>query len=261
MSEVKISALVIAKNEEKSIGRCLNSVKWTFERIVVDNGSSDKTYLISKKLGARVYVRRKRGFSYLRNEGLKLCRGDWILYVDADEEVSEKLKKEILEKTKISELGHQKFVAYAIPRENYVFGKLLKHGGWWPDYVKRLFKKDKFKGFIGELHEEPVFEGKIGLLKNPLIHYKEETLEEMVEKTNSWSEIEARLMYKNNHPKMNILRFLSAVFREFWFRFVKNKAFLDGEEGLIFAYYQLYSKFTTYAKLWEMQIKQSQRRL
>jgi hypothetical protein len=132
-------------------------------------------------------------------------------------------------------------------------GREMRHGGWWPDYVKRLFYKDKLKKWVGDLHEEPVFDGVMGHLENALIHIKENKLSDMVEKTNKWSEIEARLMFDSNHPKMSLIRFLSAILREFWYRIIKKKAYLDGTEGMIFGIYQVYSRFISYAKLWEMQ--------
>jgi hypothetical protein len=137
----------------------------------------------------------------------------------------------------------------------------MRHGGWWPDYVKRLFLRRSLQKWIGDVHEEPVLKvlpaGRqgIGHLKNPLIHIKHNNLSEMVKKTNKWSEIEARLMFDANHSKMNIIRFFTAMFREFWLRMVKHKAFLDGGEGTIYALYQAWSKFISYAKLWEMQIQ------
>ena len=131
----------------------------------------------------------------------------------------------------------------------------MKHGGWSPDYVKRLFLKDKLTGWSGELHEEPHFEGEMGYIKNSLIHFKENKIEDMVKKTNIWSDIEAQLMYKAGHPKMNIVRFATAMFREAWLRIIKKAGFLDGPEGIIYNSYQVWSKFITYAKLWEIQIK------
>jgi glycosyltransferase involved in cell wall biosynthesis len=248
---MKLSAIVIAKNEEKKITECLDSLSWADEVIVVDTGSTDKTIDIAKKKKARVVLSTKGSFSNWRNKGAREAKGDWLLYVDADERVTPKLKKEIL-----SVINCQSpITAYAIPRRNFILGKEMKHGGWWPDYVKRLFKKEKFKKWEGELHEEPCFQGKLGHLKNPLIHLKHDNLEEMVEKTNEWSEIEARLMHQAGHPPMNILRFLGAMAREFWLRMIKEKAFLDGSKGVIYALYQVFSRFVSYAKLWEMQVQ------
>jgi glycosyltransferase involved in cell wall biosynthesis len=248
-----VSAIIIAKDEEKMIPKCLASLAWVDEILVIDTGSTDKTIEIAKKAGAKV-IRYATGktFSDWRSYGLKIATGDWILYIDADERVTEELKNEIMQT--INTTYNIRYTCFAIPRRNVVLGQELKHGGWWPDYVKRLYKKESLKGWKGELHEEPIFKGDIGHLINPMMHIKHETFSEMVDKTNNWSEIEAKLMFDANHPPMNIPRFLSAMFREFWDRMIVKKAFLDGKVGIMFATYQVFSRFVSYAKLWEMQI-------
>lgn len=197
----------------------------------------------------------KGSFNDWRNEGLKKAKGDWILYLDSDEEITENLKKEI--QSLIT--NHKSPVAaFAIPRRNFIFGKEFKYSGQYPDYQKRLFKRFALKKWTGIVHEEPVMmesaNWRMGHLKNPMIHHKNMTLSEMVEKTNIWSEIEARLMFEANHPPMNGFRFFSAGFREFVKRFIVEKAFLDGKEGIIYGIYQIYSKLISYAKLWEKQL-------
>lgn len=251
-----LSVVIIAKDEEKNICNCIRSVSWADEVIVVDSGSTDETISKAQKSGAKVfkYEKAKGTYSDWRNFGIRKAKGKWILYVDADERITPGLRAEILEKINPNNC-EEEFCSFAIPRKNLVFGKELRHGGFWPDYVKRLFRKDKLKGWVGKLHEEPTFEGKLGILKNPLIHYKENSLEEMLEKTNVWSDIEAELMFEANHPPVNIFRFISAILREFWFRFVREKAFLDKEVGVIYGIYQIYSRFISYAKLWEMQLE------
>jgi len=229
-------------------------LEWVGDILLVNDSSDDKTVNIAKKYKARVInaSKKDRGdYSRLRNLGMEKSLKKWVFYVDADERVSEELKKEV---TSIVNKSKLKKFAYAIPRKNIILGRELKHG-WWPDYVKRLYLKSKFKGWTGELHEEPHFEGNIGHLASPLIHIKHRSLSEMVEKTNKWSEIEARLMFDANHPKMNTLRFASAITREFNLRIIRQKAYLDGTEGMIYAFYQVFSRFLSYAKLWEMQIK------
>lgn len=233
---MKISGVIIlgGKVDQVLLKACMNSLSWVDEIVRVD---TDKL---------------KGSFSDWRNDGIKRAKGEWILYVDADERVTPALRQEIV---KLLDGHTVENSAYAIPRRNFIFGKEFKHGGQWPDYVKRLFKKPNLHGWTGELHEEPHFDGILGHLKNPLIHIKHETLSEMVDKTNKWSEIEAKLMYEAHHPKMNILRFFSAGFREFWLRMIIQLAFLDGAEGVIYGMYQVYSRLISYAKLWEMQIK------
>ncbi|MBN1168607.1 glycosyltransferase family 2 protein [Candidatus Woesebacteria bacterium] len=254
-----LSVIIIAKNEEKKLPDCLRSVKWADlpaqagEIIVIDTGSTDKTPSIAKKAGARVVKFTKGTFSDWRNKGLREAKGEWILYIDSDERVSKKLKKEIL--SIINDRSSTINSAYVIPRRNIIFGKEFKHGGQYPDYVKRLFLRSKLKIWEGDLHEEPVFEGELGYLINSLIHIKHDNLHDMIEKTNRWSETEANLMFDANHPKMNVIRFCTAIFREFSLRFIKQKAFLDGYEGVIYGIYQVYSRFISYAKLWEIQLK------
>ena len=194
----------------------------------------------------------KGSFNDWRNEGLKKAKGDWILYVDSDEEATGDLKSEILN---LITNNQTSITSYAIPRRNFIFNKEFKYSGQYPDYQKRLFKKSTLKKWVGDVHEEPAFEGSLGHLKNSLLHHKKMTITEMVEKTNRWSEIEAKLMFDANHPPMNGIRFLTAGLREFWKRFIKEKAFLDGKEGIIYGIYQIYSKLISYSKLWEMQLK------
>lgn len=255
MQKINLSFVVIARDEEVMIGGCLKSIEWAEEVLVIDHGSIDKTAKISKEFGARVItLPREEKFNYAkpRNVGLKEAKGEWIFYIDADERVPEELKKELVNFLK--QPGN-KFTWYATPRLNVILGRPMKHGGWWPDYVKRLYKKSALKKWKGELHEEPEVIGEMGKLKNPLRHEKHEDLHEMLEKTNRWSETEAKLMFDAGHPKMNVPRFLTAMGREFWKRMIVGRAFLDGKEGIIMAMYQVYSRFISYAKLWEMQEK------
>jgi glycosyltransferase involved in cell wall biosynthesis len=253
--QVNLTAVIIAHNEEKKLAGCLESLSWVNELLLVDDASSDKTVEIAKKLGANVISAsgKDRGnYARLRNLGMDESKGKWILYVDADERASDALKKEVSD---IVRKKSPENCAYAIPRKNIILGREMSHGGWWPDYVKRLFLKSKFNRWSGELHEEPDFEGSMAHLKAPLIHLKHNNLSEMVAKTNKWSEIEAKLMFDAGHPKMNLARFFTAMFREFFLRIVRQKAYLDGTEGMIYAFYQVFSRFISYGKLWEMQIK------
>jgi len=251
---MNISAVIIAKDEEKNIKECLESLTWVSEIVLVDSGSKDGTCRIADKYKCRIIETDDDNFSHKRNIGAKEARGEWILYIDVDERVTPLLRKEILSVVGDRSRALSRYSAWAIPRRNFILGKELKHGGWWPDYVKRLFLKRNLESWSGELHEEPHFDGNMGHLKNPLIHLKHDNLEEMVDKTNNWSEIEAKLMFEAGHPPMNILRFMTAMFREAWLRMVKHAAFLDGSVGIIYALYQVYSRFISYAKLWEMQV-------
>ncbi|KKR11453.1 MAG: Glycosyl transferase family 2 [Candidatus Woesebacteria bacterium GW2011_GWA1_39_21] len=248
----QISAIVIAKNVEKKIGKFLESLRWADELVVIDTGSTDKTKETASKHNAKVYTFAKGSFPDWRNYGREKANCDFLFYLDTDEVVNDELKSEILETVKNWPAG---VACFAIPRKNVIFGKVMMHGGWYPDYVIRLFEKGRLIRWVGDLHEQPQYRGGLKYTKNTIIHYKENSLAEMLEKTNKRSEIEARLMFDANHPPMTVLRFMTAMCREFFFRFVKNAAFLDGRKGIIMGIYQVYSRFISYAKLWEMQMK------
>ena len=252
--KMKISAIIIARNEEKMLEDCLRSVSWADERILVDTGSTDKTAELAKRLGARVVETKDGDFSKWRNLGAKEATGDWLLYVDADERVTPELRAEIVSTINSQQSTISNYTAHAIPRRNFLLGHEMHWGGWWPDYVLRLIRKDALIQWEGKLHEQPKIKGEVGKLKNPLIHITHRSLSEMVEKTNNWSEIEAQLLFKSHHPKMTWWRFFSVAFREFWYRGILNLGFLDGPVGIIEIIYQMYSRMITYAKLWEMQI-------
>ncbi len=252
--KLNLTAIVLTKNSEDVIKDCLESLQWIDEIIVVDDESTDNTREIASKFKAKVLEVKGGSFSDSRNYGMKKALGKWILYIDSDERITPALQKEII---KVISDSKTELSTWAIPRKNIILGQEMKHGGWWPDYVKRLFKKESLKKWSGELHEEPKFKGELGYLNNPIIHQKHDNLSDMVSKTNGWSEIEAKLMLDANHPRMNIFRFITAMFREFWLRMVRNTAFFDGTKGVIYAIYQVYSRFISYAKLWEMQINSS----
>jgi len=230
----KISVIILqGGNFDKDLyKKCLDSVSFADEIIKIETDVM------------------KGGFSDFRNLGAKRAGNKWLLYVDTDEMVTSDLREEI---DKV--ISSNEFSAYAIPRRNIVLGREMKHCGLWPDYVLRLIRKDKLIGWEGELHEQPKISGEIKYLKEPFIHNKHDSLSGMVEKTNKWSEVEAKLMFNAHHPPMNFFRFASAGIREFWLRMVIQVAFMDGVEGTIYGLYQVYSRLISYSKLWEMQIK------
>lgn len=250
---MKLSVIVLAKNEEKIIRDCLESVEWADEIILVDSGSTDKTPEIAKKMGVKVIdiPSQKLEFAKWRNKGLEAAQGEWVLYVDADERVTPELKREI----KALIRGAPSAAAYEIPRKNFYLGKELRYGGAWPDYVRRLFLKRKLKRWVNELHEHPIVEGEWGKLKNPLLHLTHRDFSSMIEKTSQWSKIEAELLYQSKHPKMTGWRFLRMMLTEFWDRGIKKQGLRDGTVGWIEVIFQMFSRFITYARLWERQQK------
>lgn len=244
-----ISAIIIARNEEMNISRCIESVKWADEIIVVDNNSKDKTRTIAKSGGAKVYEVEGLDFSYIRNIGKEKAGGAWILYIDSDERVTPELAREIMVKIK----NENNFSSYKVIRKNYFFGKP------WPKHeeIVRLMKKDSLIGWQGSLHESPQVTGVSGKLSNPLLHYTHSDMSLMMKKTDEWSDIEANLRYQNNHPSMNSWRFFRVIITAFWKSFIQDQGWKAGTIGLIESLYQSFSMFITYAKLWELQNKSS----
>lgn len=238
--KISLSVVILqGGNFDKEIyGECLESVSFADEIVKVETDNL------------------KGSFSDFRNSGAKRAKSEWLLYVDTDEIVTPELKKEI-EKM----IQRNNFCAYAIPRRNIVLGREMKHCGLWPDYALRLIRKDCLVGWEGKLHEQPEIIGTTGYLKEPLIHKKHDDISGMVEKTNKWSEVEAKLMFEAHHPPMNFFRFASAAMREFWQRMIIQTAFLDGVKGTIYGLYQVYSRLISYSKLWEMQLNNARRNI
>lgn len=244
---MNLSAIIIARNEHKNISQCIKNLFFADEIIVIDNESTDDTATIAKSLGTKVYKFRGLDFSYLRNIGKEKAKSSWLLYLDADERVSSSLAKEIREKLQ----NPQETAAFSLIRQNYYFGCS------WPktEVMIRIMKKNALIGWHGSLHETPIVTGKIDHFAAPLHHYTHDNLTAMIEKTNDWSEIEAQLRYKNNHPKMVWWRFIKVMFGAFWKAYISESGWKIGTVGLIESIYQSFSIFITYAKLWELQNK------
>ena len=248
---MRLSALIITKNEETLIADCITSVSFRDEIIVLDSESTDGTIDVAQKLGARVIRKKFTNYADQRTAALKHAKGDWVLYVDADERVSRELRKEIQSITN-QESGIRKYAAYKIPRQNYYLGNYK-----WPkiEYLERLFLREKLITWNGDVHEHAVFRGEVGKLQHPIIHYTHRNLELMTAKTNQWSEVESDMLLSAHHPPMNELRFIRIMLTKFFDSYVKQGGWKIGTPGLIESVYQAYSYFIIYVKLWEKQSK------
>lgn len=243
----KLSVVVIVKNEEQMIADCIDSLSFCDEAIVIDNNSSDRTVEIAKRMGAKVFKSDSNDFSVLRNLGLKKASGNFILYVDADERVTPELCSAI----KNILLQKNTFAGYKVLRKNFYFGYE------WPaiEKMERLFIKKALKGWKGYLHESPLVEGKMGILEGFLLHYTHRDLSLMLDKTIAWSETEAKLRLKSNHPEMKLWRFPRVMAAAFFNSYIIQKGYKAGTMGIVESIYQAFSIFITYARLWELQQK------
>jgi glycosyltransferase involved in cell wall biosynthesis len=259
--EIKnLSIIILAGNEEKMIANCLESCRFASEIIIVAANSTDNTKDIVKKISLKWKKTIKivetqdeynKNFSKWRNLGYKNANKEWLLYIDADEIINDKLKQEI-----INTISHQtSYSHYALPRANHFLGKRVKYGGTYPDYVKRLFKKDCFKGYQGYLHEEPIIKGELSYLKNDLFHFTHRNISSMIDKTNAWTDMEAQALYDSQHPPVYWWRFPRMILTKFYQRLIKEKMYKDGIVGWISAIFESFDTFIIYAKLWELQQK------
>lgn len=250
MNKLNLSALVLAKNEEETLAGCLKRLDFAKEIIVLDQNSTDKTSLIAKKMATKVFKSNDQNFASNRNFLAQKAQCPWILYLDPDERINEENIKEIENSIK-----DPLFDAYYFPRKNIILGRWLKYGGWWPDYVPRLFKKDSLSGWEGDVHESPKIVGGFGYFHHPIDHLTGRSMGKMFEKTIKWGEIEAGLYAKSGYPKVTKLKILRAMTREFVQRYFLKRGFLDGKVGLIESVYQALHMAIVFVYLWEIQNK------
>lgn len=244
-----ISAVVITRNEESNITRCLSSVKWTTEQVVVDSGSTDRTVELALALGARVKTMPWQGFGPAKQAAVDLAEGPWILSIDADEEVTPALAQEIRQVIRRSNPP----AGYAIPRCTYFLNRWIRHGAWYPDRVVRLFQKEKGRFTSAPVHEVVELTGRTARLHNDLLHYCYPDLNTYLEKSHFYTGLGAEeLVRKGRRVTAYDLTLRPTVS---WIRdYVFRLGFLDGLEGFLIAGLSANAVLTKYAKarqLWK----------
>lgn len=241
-----ISVIILTRNVESELLPALVSSQFANEIVVVDTGSTDRTLDICRQHKAKIVHSPGTSFSKWRNDGAKEASGEWLLYLDSDERIPVRLAEEI-QKTLINSQHN----AYTISRYEVFLGKHLVH--WGDPRVLRLIKKTALVRWEGRLHEQPKINGSVGKLKEQMIHLSHKNIDEKVLGTLSWSKTESQLLMDAKHPPMVGWRFLRIMFSEFIDRCFRQGLWKDGTEGWIEIIYQMFSKFITYERLWEMQ--------
>lgn len=247
----KLSVVIGVKNEEKNIRDCLESVKWADEIIIVDQFSSDKTVEICKKYTEKIFQTDTGSFPTQKNFGIKKTIGDWILNMDADERISPELAKEIKSKIETAE-----FEGFRARFKTYFLGRWIRHFGWFDYGGIRLFKGKKYFT-LTKYNEQIVMEGKVGFLKEPIIHYSYHSFTQYFEKVNRYTTYEAEDLFKRG------VRIKPYTFC--WYFFLKpviltlRKYFLkggykEGIYGFLLAVFYFFFIFAIHAKLWETQL-------
>lgn len=242
----KISAVIITKNEEKNIERCLNSLQWTDEIIIVDSGSVDKTIEICQRYECKIITTEWLGFGKTKRLAVDSAKYDWILSIDADEEISPGLKNRIKEIF----LRGPKCNGYKIKRISYYLDKRIKHSGWGKEYKLRLFNR-KYGNFNERtVHESVTIKGETGTIQEPIYHYPYPTVKVHLEKMNLYAQIFA----EENSKKGKRSSITGAVFHsvsKFIKMYLLQFGFLDGKVGLLLALNSAYGVFLKYVYLWE----------
>lgn len=248
---VKLSAVVIAENEEAVIGRCLASLSFCDEIVLVDGGSRDRTIEIAESHRARVirHSSSTHGIHFNKNLGADEAKGEWILSIDADEEVSPALAREIG-----ATITDARFSCYRVPRRTYFVGEWIRHCGWWPGYVIRLWRKGRTKWPL-EVHGVPQADGECGTLAEPLEHYSYANLAEWLVKVGHFSGCEAEEAVRGGRVPGKAKLALALTLQPaivFARKLVRQSAWRDGFPGLVVAGSAAVASWLRAARLWEI---------
>jgi len=246
--KIPLSVAIITKNEADNIPDCLRSVSFADQIVVVDSGSTDGTVQLASDLGCEVYEETWKGFGYQKQLAIDRCRNQWILVLDADERIPNETAEAI---KKIIAGAGRDVAGYSFPRKNYFQGKWIRHMGWWPDRIVRLFRKGSGRMAEAAVHESVIVDGKIVELDVPIVHFTESSLSKILLKIEQYSTLGAAEAFKEGKTSSiweAALRAELAFFQNYFLRL----GFLDGKQGFILSVTDSVNKFFKYAKLSEL---------
>jgi glycosyltransferase involved in cell wall biosynthesis len=246
-----LSVAIITKNEEANLLRTLESVRWADEIVVVDCGSTDRTVEIARNFGAKIVCEPWRGFGRQKNFAIEQCSSEWVLSLDADEEVSAELAAEIRQLL----AGAAMVEAFFIPRRNLFLGRWIRHGGYWPDPKLRLFRKGAAWFEDRSVHETMLCSGATQTLKGSLIHHAYPTLNSYLCHMNRYSSLGAEQAIAKGKTSKSLPAFLWNVLLNpaatFLYNYIFRLGFLDGREGLLFHISHSAYVSWKYGKAWQ----------
>ena len=244
----QLSLAIICLNEAASIERCIRSVPFATDVVVLDSGSTDRTREIAAALWARVFDEEWRGFRAQKQRATDLCKNDWVLSLDADEALSESSVQELaalLAKPLTSD-------GYELPRLSWTMGRWIRHGGWYPDWQLRLFNRTKATWQGGEHVHERVSAQTVSRLNEPIEHFPFENLAEQVATNNRYSGLGAAELQKRG-VRFSYAKLVFKPISKFLETYVIKRGFADGLPGFIISVGAAYSVFLKFAKLWEFE--------
>jgi len=243
-----VSAVVLAFNEEKNIVDCLDTLSWADEVLVLDSFSQDDTERMAREKGAEVRQREFDDYASQRNAALDLAKGEWVFFVDADERVTAELAEELRDV-----VGRDGPNGWWVPRKNYIFGSWIRHGGWHPDYQLRLLRRNKARyDERRPVHELVILDGEAGFLRNSLIHFNYDTVQQFVEKQNRYTDLEVQML-RESGVGARLWSFVLQPLRQFRWRYVTLSGYRDGWRGLLLSALLAYYEMVLYWRLWRLQ--------
>ncbi len=247
----RLSVAIITHDEEANIRRTLESVKWADEIVVIDSGSMDRTVAISREYTDKVFRQDWLGFARQKNLAIDRASGDWVLSLDADEPIEPALAEEIRRII----ASQDAFAGYRIPRKTFFLGRQIRHGGWYPDYNLRLFRKGTGRFEERAVHEAIKVQGAVGRTHYAILHYAYPDLASYMSSINRYSSLAVAVMKEKGVSSFKA-GWMNILFRPlftFVFKYVFRLGFLDGKHGLVLNLFHSYYVFAKYAKTWESQ--------
>lgn len=243
----KLSACVITRNEERVIERCLKSLSFADEIVVIDAQSSDRTAEIARQHGHKVVLNPWSGFASQRNLGLDHCTGDWVFFLDADEQASPELGARLRQITGEDTSRHPN--CYSIQRVEYFLGRQLNYGPGNPSFQWRFFKRRGVR-FDGEVHEYPRFDGPIGLISDAAIHHWPDlSIDRFLNKLNHYTTLEAIDRFGQGQ-RTTLFHAMGTFFTTFLKNGVRYRGFWNGKEGFVLTVLESFSRVIRHLKLW-----------
>lgn len=240
----RLSAIIITKNEARNVAECLDTLSFCDERIVVDSGSTDDTVRLAEMKGARVTTHPWAGFGPQKEFARSLAQGDWVLSIDADERVTPALAAQIREAI-ASELAN----GFEMPRQSRFCGRVMRHSGWFPDYVLRLFRRDKARFSDSMVHETVICDGPVARLTEPLQHSPVLRVEDALSRMDRYSTIGAESLVASGRS----VWFMSGILHALWTflrTYILRRGILDGREGFLLAVLNAEGAYYKYMKAW-----------
>lgn len=254
VQKFSVSLVIITLNEEKAIERCIRSVPFADEVIVVDSGSTDQTVSLAQKCGAKVINEKWRGYAKQKIFATEQAKNDWVLSLDADEALSPELLNEMTQLLQNKKLFEQNNIdAFVMPRLTQHLGVWLRHGGMYPDYQTRLFNKSRAHWLDTHVHEKIIAKNVVRL-NGPIWHWSFENISHQIETINKYSSLRAQ-DFQAKGKSFSCFKMIGKMLSKFFECYVIKQGFRDGRVGLIVSVVSSFATFLRWAKLYELELK------